>query len=117
MSFIEYRKGPLIRSEISFRLQMKKSTDKIITLRYQSGGAGGEEGDCASSGLSNEANQDGVAPGRKTSSTAGGAAIGPTSKTISAPTSPLKEKKGAGFFGKVSDKLRCSINFATSVTW
>lgn len=83
-------------------------TTEIVIFRYQSGGPEEDEvdRDRANSGLSNEANQDGAAPGRKTSGSAGGVAPGQTSKTISAPTSPLKEKKGAGFFGKVSDELR-----------
>ena len=36
----------------------------------------------------------------QTGSTSGAAGTAPSSKTISAPTSPMKEKK-AGFFGKV----------------
>jgi len=83
----------------------KEEDVEALLARYQSGGPEEDEvdRDRANSGLSNEANQDGAAPGRKTSGSAGGVAPGQTSKTISAPTSPLKEKKGAGFFGKMSN--------------
>ena len=103
----------LIRNDI---LLCSKVTYEIIIFRYQSGGPG-DEGDRASSGLSNEANLDGATPGRKTSGSAGGAAAGQTSKTISAPTSPLKEKKGAGFFGKVSYELRLSDSSDINIPW
>ena len=74
----------------------------MIIFRYQSGG---DESDSTSGGLRTEANPDGAAPKRKTPGSVGGDAPGQTSKTISAPTSPLKEKRGAGFFGKVRGQL------------
>ena len=75
----------------------------MIIFRYQSGG---DESDSTSGGLRTEANPDGAALKRKTPGSVGGdAPPGQTSKTISAPTSPLKEKRGAGFFGKVRGKL------------
>ena len=77
--------------------------DMMVISRYQSGG---DESDSTSGGLRTEANPEGAALKRKTPGSVGGdAPAGQTSKPISAPTSPLKEKKGAGFFGKVRSKL------------
>jgi len=75
---------------------------EALLTRYHQSGDTGDEGDRGSGGQSADL-REGASAGWRASCSDDGVAPGQSSRTISAPTSPLKEKRGAGFFGKMSN--------------